>query len=114
LPLSTGAGTFSSPVERGKYLFQKVGCVACHGIDGRGGIPNKNMDIAEEVPSLVYVSDGYTKEELKEVIRKGRYPARASATDPAPPLWMPAWEGKISEEEIDAIADYLIGLHPGA
>lgn len=104
--------TFASPVEKGQYLFQKVGCVACHGIGGRGGVHNKNMDIGEEVPSLIYVSDGYTKEELKKVIQDGRYPARARSKDPVPPLWMPAWKDKLSEEEIDSIVEYLYSLHP--
>lgn len=31
-----------SVVERGKWLFHKSGCVACHGPKGVGGVPNKN------------------------------------------------------------------------
>ena len=104
--------TFASASERGRAVFQKYGCAACHGFEGRGGIRNKNMDIGEEVPSLVYVADGFTQEELKDVIRNGRYPARADSKGPAPPLWMPAWKDKISEEELDALADYLLSLHP--
>ena len=103
---------YASKAEQGKAVFQKYGCVACHGVEGRGGIRNKNMEMAEEVPPLIYVSDGFTREELKETIRKGRYPARSDPSGPAPSLWMPAWGGRISEEELDALAEYLLSLHP--
>ena len=111
-PVVVSEPTDTSAAEKGRAVFQKYGCAACHGIRGLGGIHNKNMDIGEEVPSLRYVSDGYTREELKEVIRKGRFPARASSKEPTPPLWMPAWGDKLSEEELEAVVDYLISLHP--
>ena len=100
-------------VEKGKAVFEKYGCAACHGLQGRGGIRNKNMEPGEEVPPLMNVAEGYTPDQLKEVIRKGRYPARADRTGPAPPLWMPAWGEKISEEELDALVEYLMSLRSG-
>ncbi|MBI3333057.1 MAG: c-type cytochrome [Candidatus Omnitrophica bacterium] len=106
------AQAYSSKIEQGRGVFEKYGCMGCHGIGGRGGVRNKNMEMAEEVPPLVYVSDGFSREELKETIRKGRYPARSDPSGPAPPLWMPAWEQKISEEELDALVEYLISLKP--
>ncbi|MBI3317863.1 MAG: c-type cytochrome [Candidatus Omnitrophica bacterium] len=102
--------TFASPVERGRHVFQKYGCAACHGLEGRGGIRNKNMDVGEEVPALLYVSDGYSKDELKAIIREGRYPAKADSAGPSPALWMPSWKEKISEEELDALVEYLVSL----
>lgn len=104
--------TFASKVEEGAYVFQKYGCVGCHGVGGRGGVKNKNMEMAEEVPSLIYVADGLSRDELKETIRKGRYPARSDPNDLAPPLWMPAWGEKILEEELDALVEYLMSLSP--
>ena len=70
------------------------------------------MEPSDEVPPLTYVADGYTKEEMKQVIRNGRYPARSQSSGMDPPLWMPAWKDKISDEEIDAIIDFLISLRP--
>ena len=102
---------YASVVERGAAVFQKAGCVGCHGPQGRGGIKNKNMDMGEEVPPLTYVSDGYSKEEIKEIIRDGRYPARAQKDDLAPPLWMPTWKDKLTDEEIDAVVEYLVSLN---
>ena len=103
---------YTSSAERGKAVFQKYGCMACHGIGGRGGVRNVNMEPGEEVPPLIYVADGFTKEELKDVIRHGRYPPKADSKGPTPPLWMPAWKDKISEEELDPLVDYLLSLHP--
>ena len=103
---------FVSKVEQGKAAFKSYGCTACHGVEGRGGVRNKNMYPGEEVPPLIYVSAGFSKEELKTVIREGRYPARADSSGMSPPLWMPAWKGKIPEEEIEAIVEYLVTLHP--
>ncbi len=102
--------SYASAVERGKAVFNRWGCAGCHGFEGRGGIRNKNMEMAEEVPPLMDVADGFTKEELKETIRNGRYPARADSSETAPPLWMPSWKGKISEEELDALSEYLLSL----
>ncbi len=103
---------YASLAERGKALFEQVGCTACHGIGGRGGIRNKNMDLGEEVPPLVSVARGFTREELKQTIRDGRYPAKADPSGPAPPLWMPSWKDKLSEEEMDALAEYMLSLAP--
>lgn len=103
----------ADPVERGRALFLKYGCVGCHGVEGRGGVVNKNMDLGE-VPTLIYVSGGYSREEIKEIIREGKYPARAERGQASPPLWMPSWKQKIPDEEIDAMVEYLISLQPDA
>ncbi len=103
---------FASKLEQGAAVFRKYGCAACHGPQGRGGIFNKNMDQGEEVPPLLYVADGYSREELKEIIRDGRFPGRADRDHLSPPLWMPPWKEKLSEEELDALVEYLYSLHP--
>lgn len=103
---------YASVVEHGEAVFRKYGCAACHGPAGRGGIRNKNMDMGEEIPPLIYVASGFTEETIKEVIREGRYPARSDPQQPAPPLWMPAWGKKISEEELSALVKYLFSLYP--
>ena len=103
---------YNSKIEQGAAVFQKYGCIGCHGPQGRGGIRNKNMDMGEEVPPLVYVAEGYSKEELKEIIREGRYPGRSERGGTAPPLWMPSWKEKISADELDALVEYLYSLYP--
>jgi len=46
---------FKSPSEAdavalGEYLYQSMGCVTCHGLQGRGGVPNYNY-IKKTVPA---------------------------------------------------------------
>jgi len=101
---------YASKVEYGKALFQQKGCVACHGPGGVGGTYNKNMDLGEEVPSLIDVAHGYSRAELREIIREGRFPGRADRDHPSPPLWMPSWKHELSEEEIEALVEYLYSL----
>ena len=111
-PPKAKPAAYASRVEFGRAVFRQFGCAGCHGIEGRGGIYNKNMDLGEEVPALVTVSQGYTREKLKEIIRDGRYPGRAYRDQPSPPLWMPSWKEKISDDQLDALVEYLISLNP--
>ena len=106
--------TYSSAVEAGRAVYQKYGCVACHGFEGRGGIKNHNAATGGEVPPLVYVREGFTHEQLKVLIEEGRYPTKADPQGPTPPLWMPTWRDKISSEEMDQLVEYLMSLTPPA
>ena len=104
---------YANAVERGRAVFDKFGCAACHGPGGLGGRHNVNAGLGGEVPSLAYVKAYYGNnlEALKDVIRHGRQPApRADVTRPNPPLYMPAWKDRISEEDLDALVQYLLSL----
>ncbi|MBI4227260.1 MAG: cytochrome c [Candidatus Omnitrophica bacterium] len=98
--------------ERGRAVFQKYGCVGCHGIEGRGGMKNYNASTGGEVPPLTYVAQGLTNDQLKALIREGRYPTKADPRGPTPPLWMPTWKDKLSPEELDDVVEYLVSLYP--
>jgi mono/diheme cytochrome c family protein len=101
------------PVERGREVFAKYGCIGCHGADGKGGVPNPNAKTAEQVPALTNVADGYTKPELKKLIFNGQH--EIAALDPkraAPPLYMPAWGNTIKDAEADDLVAYLFSLKP--
>ncbi len=61
----------SSLYERGEFLFRKMGCIACHGEGGQGGVPNPNY-VKGTVPALnnlartlSLVDEEATKEFLK-------------------------------------------------
>jgi mono/diheme cytochrome c family protein len=102
-----------TPVERGHAVFQKYGCFQCHGQDGKGGVPNTNAKTAEQVPSLIYVADGYTKEELVAFVSRGeRVIPRMNPNGPEPPHFMPKWGPIISTNELSDIADFLFSLKP--
>lgn len=93
-------------IEAGKQDFARFGCVGCHGTELQGGVPNPNAQ-GGEVPSLLHVSDDYTKDEVIGIIRNGRVPPLDNAAGPAPPLYMPSWKHVLSDEDINRIADYL-------
>ena len=46
----------------------------------------------------------------KEIVRRGRFTARADPQRPQPPLQMPAWQHLLSEREIDALLVYFVSL----
>jgi len=102
-----------TPVERGHVVFEKYGCFQCHGQDAKGGVANPNAKTAEQVPSLIYVADGYTKDELKSFIMRGERTIPVLHPDqPPPPHFMPSWGNVISTNELSDLADYLFNLKP--
>src|ERR1035437_3539114 len=73
-----------------------------------------NAKTAEQVPSLIYVADGYTKDELKKFIMTGeRDIPRMNLAGPESPHFMPSW-GIISSSsyELDDLPAFLFSLKP--
>ncbi|MGA2659580.1 MAG: cytochrome c, partial [Verrucomicrobiota bacterium] len=102
-----------TPVERGKAVYKKFGCAGCHGLEAQGGIPNPNAKTAQQVPGLKYVSEGYTKDELRKRILDGqREIVSLDPHKPPAPLYMPPWRGKIAEGELSDLVEYLMSLTP--
>lgn len=102
-----------TPLDRGKAVFKKYGCAGCHGQNGQGGVPNPNAKTAQQVPGLKFVSEGYTKDELKKRILNGQREIPAlDPNKPAPPLYMPPWRGKIAEGELNDLVAFLNSLTP--
>lgn len=67
----------------GEAIYQ-TNCAGCHGVEGEGG----------NGPPLQGIGEAHSIEELVEVITNGRG-------------GMPAWEGRLTPEEIDAVATYV-------
>jgi len=102
----------SDPVRRGAAIYERAGCVTCHGKAGKGGYRNDNV-AGGKVPSLVKAADGFTKAELEKRIADGvARPVKLDLKGPAPMLHMPAWKEKLSPEDISAVADYVLSLRP--
>jgi mono/diheme cytochrome c family protein len=93
-------------IESGRLYFVHSGCPGCHGPQLEGGVPNRNAQ-GGEVPSLLHLAEDYTKDEVLNVVRKGRAPPLANPSKPAPPLYMPTWKAVLSEEDIERIVNYL-------
>jgi mono/diheme cytochrome c family protein len=102
-----------TPVERGHAVFTKFGCFQCHGPDAKGGVHNTNAKTAEQVPSLIYVADGYTRDELIAFIKRGeRVIPKLNPAGPEPPHFMPKWGPVIQDAELNDLATYLLSLKP--
>ena len=72
-----------------------------------------NSKTAEQVPSLKYVADGYTKDEVKQRVLNGQ--REINLLDPKrspPPLYMPPWRGKIQAGELNDLVEYIMSLKP--
>jgi mono/diheme cytochrome c family protein len=93
-------------IEAGRQDFARFGCVGCHGTELQGGVPNPNAQ-GGEVPSLLHVSDDYTKDEVIAIIRNGKVPPMDNPAGPTPPLYMPSWKHVLSDEDVNRVADYL-------
>jgi hypothetical protein len=48
---------------------------------------------------------------LKDIIRNGSVPEKRDPTGPDPPLWMPAWQYKLTNHEIDSLIVYFVDLY---
>ncbi|MBI4370076.1 MAG: cytochrome c [Elusimicrobia bacterium] len=98
-------------LERGRIIYEKAGCIACHGKASQGGYPNNNVP-GGKIPPLEAVADGYTKEELAGFIKKGRKPDKADPNGPEPLIEMPAWGQVLNDAEVALLVDYLYSLRP--
>jgi mono/diheme cytochrome c family protein len=104
----------ADPAERGRVIFLRAGCVACHGQGGIGGYPNNNV-AGGKIPALANVSQTFTKTELLEKIKRGvPSPVKADLKGPDPLISMPPWGQVLDDSEIDAVAAYLLTLKPSA
>lgn len=98
-----------APAVRGKVLYAKAGCVACHGPAGTGGHPNAGAK-GGRIPALAGVSETFSAGELVEKIRRGSRPEKADPAGPEPAVVMPAWGSALDESELAAVAEYLLSL----
>ena len=137
------------PIQLGEYLYQAMGCITCHGLEGRGGITNHNylnktvpahnrtaekiflreeedaetfleliageqnindLDESPGIPLFKVVRDRFNA--AVDLIKKGKNAAKLDMSGPEPPLQMPSWQEKLSQEEIYALLGYFISLQP--
>jgi len=127
---------FTNPVAHGKYVFEKYGCAACHGLYGAKGRRNFNalgpgqvpldqyaklsdaQKIAEMAkgrePTLTQVVGTYDHQELVNKISNGvpeTAVARYNPDGPMPPLYMPAWKDRgLKGKELDDLATWLLTI----
>ncbi|MBI4616327.1 MAG: c-type cytochrome [Planctomycetes bacterium] len=137
----------TSWVARGKTLYTR-NCQACHGEEGRGGVPNPNylkatvpaLDLvaermfvgssddaqgilvllaegrglpdAKEPPYPLYSATVAKYQSIRQVILDGNEAGRKDPAGREPPLHMPVWRGRLSEEDVDSLVAYFLTLYP--
>ncbi|MEX2671436.1 MAG: cytochrome b N-terminal domain-containing protein [Phycisphaeraceae bacterium] len=80
--------TLTPAAERGRLLFAVHGCNTCHAVAGDG---------AQVGPDLSQIAEPYSYDEL-----------RAWVLNPPAEVPMPSYEDRISEEDLDAIVNYVL------
>lgn len=83
-------------VTQGKDVFNKVGCIGCHGVDAKG---NQQLG-APNLTDTVWLYGG-TPAAIKETIVKGRKGK------------MPAHEDFLGKDKVHLLAAYVYGLSAG-
>ncbi|MBY0493348.1 MAG: cytochrome c [Cyanobacteria bacterium] len=108
-----GTGPLDPALDRGRQLYEKYSCVACHGAGGAGGVYNANAQTGGMINGVKFVAETYTKEDLSKKILDGvPVVPKADPNGPNPPLAMPSYRGVIGVEEMRVLVDYLYSLRP--
>lgn len=107
------SGPLDPALDRGRQLYEKYSCVACHGVGGVGGVYNANAQTGGMINGVRFVAETYTKADLAKKILDGvpEVP-RANPNGPRPPLAMPPYRGVIGVQEMDELVGYLFSLRP--
>jgi mono/diheme cytochrome c family protein len=109
-PVPRPEPVFKTAVERGRHVYVKYGCAACHGPQGKGGIPNFNYENVTE-PDITKTIATFTRDELRHKIENGvPVVGKADVKGPVPPLYMPAWKDKIKGQEMEDLLTYLYSI----
>jgi mono/diheme cytochrome c family protein len=104
-PLITAQG----PAVEGALLYQRYGCVNCHGPNGLGGVPNPQSP-DKSIPPLSgadFFDEFNTDQKITDVIRSGSVLGRA------PIVSMPHWGGIIPDPQLQALVEYIKTLKTG-
>lgn len=107
------SGPLDPQLDRGRQVYEKYSCIACHGSGGVGGVHNVNAQTGGMINGVRFVAESYTKADLGRKILDGvPVVPKADATGPNPPLAMPAYRGVIGYQELQDLTEYLFSLKP--
>jgi mono/diheme cytochrome c family protein len=87
----------------GALLYQRYGCINCHGPNGLGGVPNPQSP-DKTIPPLSgadFFKEFNTDAKIIDVIRSGSVIGRA------PIVSMPHWGGIIPDSQLRSLAAYI-------
>jgi mono/diheme cytochrome c family protein len=110
---SSGTVLLNPQLARGRQVFLKYSCNACHGVNGEGGISNLNSETGGKIDGLTKLNETFTTEELVARIQKGvPEVGKEDPTGPDPPLRMPSYQNYIAGQEMQDLTAYLTSLGP--
>lgn len=106
-------GPLDPALDRGRQLYEKYSCIACHGAGGVGGVYNANAQTGGMINGVRFVAETYTKADLAKKILDGvPVVPKADPNGPNPPLAMPSYKSIVGVEEMRELVDYLFSLRP--
>jgi mono/diheme cytochrome c family protein len=110
---ASAAPVGDTSAARGRLVYARYGCAACHGADGKGGFANTNAETEGKVPPVIFVAEGFTRPELRRKILDGfATVGKKDPNGPRPPYRMPGWAGQMSDAEVRDLVEYLWSLYP--
>jgi cbb3-type cytochrome c oxidase subunit III len=92
----------------GAALYERYGCINCHGPNGLGGVPNPQSP-DKTIPPLSgedFRAEFNSEDKIIEIIRTG------SVLGKAPIVSMPHWGGIIPDEDLHDLYAYIETLKP--
>lgn len=102
--MAASAGAERTPAERGKLVFQKAACFACHTIDGTRtvgpsfkGLWGKREEL--EGGASVVVDEDYVRESMRS--------PGAKVVKGYPPAMQPVTEAQVSEDDIRDLIEFM-------
>ena len=91
------------PAEAGERLFKARGCAQCHSVDGAAGVgPTLKGVFGHAVP----LADGRSVTADEDYVRESILEPQAKVVAGFQPV-MPTYKGKLKDQEITAIAEYM-------
>ena len=106
-PKVQGADVVVVPTDQGNavagaFLYQRYGCINCHGPNGLGGVPNPQSP-DKSIPPLVGADfhAQFSDAQIGQIIRQG------SVIGKAPIVSMPHWGTILSDQQIAQLVHYI-------
>jgi cytochrome c oxidase subunit 2 len=98
-------GKEQSPAELGKALYAQNACNSCHSLDGNRLVGPSFLNLYGRKGKF---SDGKEYEASEDYLRESiLYPAKNVVEGYGPPSPMPAYEGRLSDEELSHIIAFI-------
>ncbi len=98
-----------APEDASKDLLQKHGCLGCHSLDGSRMVGPSFLGIGGRKVVVVTNGEEQTLISDEEYLKRAILDPNADIVEGYPPA-MPAYAGRIPDEELAAIIDYLLSL----